>query len=109
MIFFKNKNKKQPAAESSAAGRYWGRYFFIALIIFIAVIALIIYKFAQKPAQGVIKPQDSDAQGGKKEEEVPKPFSGKNLSFLYGSSYVLKSHEIAKDSSQVILEQAYLS
>lgn len=109
MKFLKDKNNKPEAEKKSVREQHWARFFFI----FLAIVSLIgvggVYKFAQKPAQGVIKSQDQTGQLAKKVAEGPEIFSGKYLSFRYGNTYVLKTHDIAKGDSAIILEQAYLS
>lgn len=107
MIFW--KDKKQPSGEDSAKKNHGGRYFFIALVILIAIIAAAVYKFARKPAQGVIKPPVPDIQAVQKAEDVPEAFTGKYVSFMYSQKYALKSHDVAKEDGAIILEQAYLS
>lgn len=107
MIFW--KDKKQPSGEDSAKKNHGGRYFFIALVILIAIIAVAVYKFAQKPAQGVIKPPVQDIQALQKADDALEVFTGKYVSFTHSNKYALKSHETAEDDKAVILEQAYLS
>ena len=109
MTFWKDRNKKQLNKRDSAKKNHRGRYFFAVLFVFVLIIAAAVYRFAQKPAQGVIKPQTQDAQSGKKAEDVPEAFTGKYISFVYSNKYTLKSHELAKEDKAIILEQAYLS
>lgn len=103
------KDKKQPSGEDSAKKNHGGRYFFIALVILVAIMAALVYKFAQKPAQGVIKPPVQDIQAAQKADDAPEAFTGKYVSFMHSNKYALKSHESAEEDGAIILEQAYLS
>jgi hypothetical protein len=109
MKFWKNKNNDQPSQEDSAKKNHWRRYIFSGLIIIFLIIGAAIYHFAQKQAQGLIKPPTQDSQAAQKAEDVPEAFTGKYISFMYSHKYALNSHDLAKEDGAIILEQAYLS
>ena len=91
-----------------AKKRHWKIYLFSFFIIFAVAGAVLVYRFAQKPAQGTVKPQ-AQAVGEDKPQNTLQQFSGKYLSFKYQSSYTLKSHDVDPDKNKIILEEAYLS
>ena len=109
MIFLKKKNKEHPTEENSSPKHHFRKYVFIFLSISILIIAAAIYRFAQKPAEGVIKPPSKDIQAADIGNDVPESFMGKYVSFMYGNKYALKSHEISENSADIILETAYFS
>jgi len=88
---------------------HWKRYLFLFLLILVAIGVVLAYRFAQKPAQGVIKPTTQEDPAHVLAQAVPGSFSGTYVSFMYPNGYELKSHAVSDDAGAVILEQAYLS
>lgn len=109
MTFFKNKNKKFETQEIPVKKSRLKGYFFIIALAWILVGVFAVYKYAQKPATGAIKPPSKDIQAAQNAADVPNSFTGEHVSFMYGNSYVEKSHEITKNDEAVIVETAYFS
>jgi len=110
MTFFQQKNYEKPVTEIPAQKRHWGRYLWTAFFILLTITIIAVYRFAQKPAEGIVKP--ANQQNIKAVEigsSVPETFTGKYVTFMYENSYVLKSDELAEKSGDVILERAYLT
>jgi len=84
----------------------------IILLFILALFVLglaFLYFYAQKPAQGVAGSQISSQLAVSGNEEPPRIFEGKYLTFSYDGSYALKTHEIDLKPEAIILESAYLS
>lgn len=109
MTFLKEQNEQQEALKSPTKKRHWGRYILLIFLIILAVMVIVVYRFAQKPAEGIVKPVGQNSKAIEVGSAVPATFTGRYVSFMYDNSYVLKSNELASDSADVILEHAYLS
>ena len=104
----KEKNNSD-ALKKDAKSNHFKMIIFLSILSLIAIGAIIVYFYAQKPAQGIVKLSSSGQDLETKNNNVSEAFAGKYLSFFYGNSYVLKSHNIDNENGAVILEQAYLS
>jgi hypothetical protein len=107
MIF--RKNKKEDKVENVPKKKSWKKYFILGFLLIFITAGLVIYRYAQKSAEGVIKPLKIDPLAVSKDNAVPESFMGKYLTFLYSPEYELKSHETAEDSQAIFLERAYIS
>ena len=105
------KKDSLPSEKKIPSRRHWRRYIFLTLLVLAMIASVIIYRFAEKPAEGTINNSTQDTTKAVQVNDVPNTFTSKGsyLSFMYGNTYVLKSDEVSKDNSAVILEQAYLS
>lgn len=104
-----SKNQTRLPEEKTSKKHNWKKYgwlIFFALLIF-AIGA--VYRFAQKPAEGIIKSAKQESKAEQIISAKPEKFQGKYVSFVRSSDYILKSTELAKDSTEVILERAYFS
>ncbi|MDR3559359.1 MAG: hypothetical protein P4L62_02695 [Candidatus Pacebacteria bacterium] len=99
------KQENLPAVKKNRWGCCAGLVFFILII----GAAVAVYRFAQKPAEGVINASLPDAEVATTVSDVPATFTGTYVSFMCGNKYVLKSDDLSRDSSDVILERAYLT
>ena len=104
----KEKNNYDVSKKNTKSGHF-KMIIFLSILVIVIIGAEIIYFYAQKPAQGTIKLSSSGQDLETKNNNVSEAFAGKYLSFFYGNSYVLKSHNIDNENGAVILEQAYLS
>lgn len=109
MKFLKNKNNGSGRMDENSKTHHISRNIFLFLLLAAISGAVIVYFYAQKPAQGIIKVAAQDQTTQNKQVDVLGVFTGKYLSFMYGSSYVLKSDNVTDGAGAVILEQAYLS
>ncbi|MCX6761279.1 MAG: hypothetical protein NTY33_00320 [Candidatus Moranbacteria bacterium] len=110
MTFAKKKNQEQSGEETFPQKKLrWGRYIWLTLFILLVVVIIIIYRFAQKPAEGIVKSGAQDTKAVELGSDVPGTFRGKYISFMYDNKFVVKSDELAQKSGDVILESAYLS
>ena len=109
MNIFKNKTKEKIIESEIVRQSHKGRYIFLFFLLLTIIGMITLYKFAQRPAEGLIKSQTQETINSLKESDVPKTFNGKYISFMYGSKYILKSDDFSKDSADVVLERAYLS
>ena len=102
-------NNSQVAQKPVKPKKRWKNFFFLAILILVAIPVYLFYRFTQKPANGVIRTVSSNAEAIKTVEDVPETFAGKYLTFMYSNKYVLKSHDDQADASGIILERAFLS
>lgn len=102
------KNEEQTNSGVTIKKYHWGRYLWLTFFTVVLIAVALVYRFAQKPAEGIIKPATTDSKVALG-SDVPQTFSGKYVSFMYNNSYTLKLDELAKDSADVILERVYLS
>jgi hypothetical protein len=110
MIFSKKEKKEELDGKKSVKKSHLARYIFASFFILLLVLVEITYRLAQEPAKGVIvQSSEKENKIASLGSDVPESFTGKYISFAYGNKYALKSHETAKDGSEVILETAYFS
>ena len=109
MEYSTEKSDGCKAEKKPAKTRNWLKYAFIVSVALTIVSGLAIYLFFRGPASGAVKPLAQNKEEKSELAEVPEAFPGKYVSFLYNSSYVLKTHKADQDENGVILEQAFLS
>jgi hypothetical protein len=108
MNIFKKEKTNPEIQEKDAKSSHFKMIIFLCLFILAAIGIIVGYIYAQRPAQGIVKGISKNQDAENKNNDIPEAFTGKYISFLYGNSYVLKSHDIASVEGAVILEQAFL-
>lgn len=109
MDILKNEKNNTEIQKKDIESGHFKMIIFLFIVALFAIGSVMVYIYAQKPARGTVKPVSQNQDLTTKSEDVPEAFTGKYLSFLYGNSFALKSHDIADEEGTVILEQAYLS
>jgi hypothetical protein len=109
MNIFKKEKNNQDVQEKNVKRNHLKMIIFLFILAMVVTAAGLIYFYAQKPARGIIKTASRSQEAETKNNDTPSVFTGEYLSFLYGNSYVLKSHDVFDENGAVILERAYLT